>query len=152
METLQTKISNQIKEAMMAKEQVRLDTLRSVKSAFTNELVAKGKKPTEELSDEEALTVIMRLSKQRKDSIEQFTKGGRPELAEEEQAQLSVLEHFLPQMMSKGEVMTIAQAKKSELGIEDKSKAGILMSNVMKELKGKADGTLVKEVVDSLFS
>ncbi len=152
METLQSKISTQIKEAMLAKNQVRLDTLRGVKSAFTNELVAKGRKPTEELTDEEALAVIMRLSKQRKDSIEQFTKGGRPELAEEEKAQLDVLSAFLPQMMSREEVMMVALAKKAELGIEDKAKAGMLMSNVMKELKGKADGTLVKEVVDSLFS
>jgi uncharacterized protein YqeY len=62
------------------------------------------------------------------------------------------LQQFLPQMMSREEVMTVAQTKKTELGIDDKSKAGMLMSNVMKELKGKADGTLVKEVVDSLFS
>ena len=141
METLQTKISTQIKEAMMAKEQVRLDTLRGVKSAFT-----------EELTDDEALAVIVRLAKQRKDSIEQFTKGGRPDLAAEEESQLVFLQQFLPQMMSREEVMTIAQAKKTELGIDDKSKAGMLMSNAMKELKGKADGTLVKEVVDSLFS
>ncbi len=152
METLQAKISTQIKEAMMAKQQVRLDTLRGVKSAFTNELVAKGRKPTEELTDDEALAVIVRLAKQRKDSIEQFTKGGRPDLAEEEESQLVFLQEFLPQMMSREEVMTVAQAKKTELGIEDKAKAGMLMSNVMKELKGKADGTLVKEVVDSLFS
>jgi uncharacterized protein YqeY len=152
METLQTKISTQIKEAMMAKDQVRLDTLRGVKTAFTNELVAKGRKPTDELTDEESLAVIARLAKQRKDSIEQFAKGGRMDLAEDESAQLSVLEVFLPQMMSREEVMTVAQAKKTELAIEDKAKAGMLMSNVMKELKGKADGTLVKEVVDSLFS
>lgn len=152
METLQSQISEQIKSAMMAKDQVRLDTLRGVKSAFINELVAKGRKPTEDLTDDEATAVIMRLAKQRKDSIEQFTNGGRPELAAEEQAQLSVLEHFLPQMMSREEVMTIAQAKKAELGIEDKSKAGMLMSTIMKDLKGKADGTLVKEVVDSLFA
>ncbi len=152
MNNLQDSISQQIKDAMMAKDQVRLDTLRSVKSAFTNELVAKGRKPTESLSDEECIAVITRLAKQRKDSIEQFTNGGRPELAAEEKAQLDVLSAFLPQMMSKEDVMNIAIAKKSELGIEDKSKAGILMSNLMKDLKGKADGTLVKEVVDSLFS
>ena len=150
--SLQTDITTQIKDAMMAKDQVRLDTLRGVKSAFTNELVAKGRKPIEDLTDEESQAVIMRLAKQRKDSIEQFTKGGRPDLAEEELAQLSVLEHFLPQMMSKDEVMAVAQAKKSELGIEDKSKAGMLMASIMKDLKGKADGTLVKEVVDSLFN
>lgn len=152
MSSLQTTISEQIKQAMFAKDQVRLDTLRGVKSAFTNELVSKGRKPTEELSDEESIQVIQRLAKQRKDSIEQFTQGGRPELAAEEQAQLEVLAAFLPQMMSKEEISSIAITKKAELGIDDKSKAGMLMSTIMKELKGKADGTLVKEVVDSLFS
>lgn len=136
---------------MLAKDQVRLDTLRGIKSALTNELVAKGQKPTEILSDEAVIAVIMRLAKQRKDSIDQYTKGGRPELVAEEAAQLAVLETYLPAMMSKDEVMKIAEAKKAELGIEDKTKAGMLMSTLMKELKGKADGTLVKEVVDSLF-
>ena len=151
MESLHEKISHSIKDAMLAKDQVRLDTLRGIKSALTNELVAKGQKPTEILSDEAVVAVIMRLAKQRKDSIDQYTKGGRPELAAEEAAQLGVLETYLPAMMSKEEVMKIAETKKAELGIEDKTKAGILMSTLMKELKGKADGTLVKEVVDSLF-
>ena len=74
---LHEQIKNGIKEAMMAKDQVRLETLRGMSAAFTNELVAKGRKPNEILGDEEVLAVITRLSKQRKDSIEQFTKGGR---------------------------------------------------------------------------
>jgi hypothetical protein len=69
----------------------------------------------------------------------------------EEQAQLAILETYLPKMMEKSEVEKIAEAKKSELGITDATKKGMLMSALMKDLKGKADGTLVKEVVDSLF-
>ncbi len=148
---LHEQIKNQIKEAMMAKDTVRLETLRGMSAAFTNDLVAKGKKPNEMLSDEEALTVITRLSKQRKDSIEQFKKGGREDLVKEEEAQLAILETYLPKMMDKSEVEKIVKAKKEELGITDATKKGMLMAGVMKDLKGKADGTVVKEVVDSLF-
>ena len=120
-------------------------------AAFTNELVAKGKKPQEVLGDEEAMAVITRMSKQRKDSIEQYTAGGRPDLADEEKAQLAVIETFLPELMSREEVGKVARAKQIELGITDPSKKGMLMAGVMKDLKGKADGMVVKEVVDGLF-
>jgi uncharacterized protein YqeY len=145
-------IKNKIKEAMLAKEQVALDTYRGVSAAFTNELVAKNRKPNEILTDEEAIAVITRLAKQRKDSIEQFKKGNREDLVQEESAQLAILEKFLPKLMEKAEIEEIAKKKKEELGITDATKKGILMSGLMKDLKGKADGTLVKEVVDSLFA
>jgi uncharacterized protein YqeY len=144
-------IKAKIKEAMLARDSVRLEVLRGMVSAFTNELVAKGRKPQEMLSDEEALAVITRLSKQRKDSIEQYTKGGREDLVAEEKAQLAVIETFLPELMSKEEVEKVVKAKQAELGITDPTKKGMLMSGVMKDLKGKADGAIVKAVVDSLF-
>ena len=144
-------IKAKIKEAMLARDSVRLEVLRGMSAAFTNELVAKGQKPQDMLADEAAMAVIMRLSKQRKDSIEQYTKGGRPDLAEEEQAQLAVIETFLPEMRGNEEVEKVARAKQAELGITDAAKKGLLMAGVMKDLKGKADGMLVKEVVDSLF-
>ncbi|HWA32216.1 MAG TPA: GatB/YqeY domain-containing protein, partial [Candidatus Paceibacterota bacterium] len=142
---------NGIKEAMMSKDEVRLKTLRGMSAAFTNELVAKGKKPSDMLTDEEALTVITRLAKQRKDSIEQFTKGGRNDLVAEEQAELAILETYLPKMMDAAEVEKLARAKKDELGITDPAKKGMLMSALMKDLKGKADGAVVKSAVDGLF-
>ncbi len=148
---LHQKIKDSIKEAMLAKDAVLLETLRSMVAAFMNELVAKGRKPNEMLSDEEALTVITRLSKQRKDSIEQFKKGNREDLVKVEEAQLVILETYLPKMMDKSEVEKIAKSKKDELGINDATKKGMLMSVLMKDLKGRADGAMVKEVVDSLF-
>ncbi len=148
---IQDDIKAKIKEAMIAKDQVRLDVLRGMSAAFTNELVAKGKKPQDPISDEEAMAVIMRLAKQRKDSIDQFQKGGREDLVAEETAQLAVIEQFLPEMMGKDEIERVARAKQQELGITDPTKKGMLMAGVMKDLKGKADGMLVKEVVDSLF-
>jgi uncharacterized protein len=148
---LHEQIKNSIKEAMMAKDSVRLETLRGMSAAFTNELVAKGRKPQEMLNDEEVLAVITRLAKQRKDSIEQFKKGNREDLVKEESAQLAILETYLPKLMDKIEVEKIAKAKKEELGITDPTKKGMLMSALMKDLKGKADGTVVKEAVDALF-
>lgn len=144
-------IKAKIKEAMLARDGVRLEVLRGMVSAFTNELVSKGRKPQEMLTDEEALAVITRLSKQRKDSIEQYTKGGREDLVAEEKAQLAIIETFLPELMSREEVEKVVKAKQSELGIVDPTKKGMLMSAVMKDLKGKADGVVVKTVVDSLF-
>lgn len=135
----------------MKKDAVLLETLRGMTAAFMNELVAKGRKPNEMLTDEEVIAVITRMAKQRKDSIEQFKSGNRPDLVEVESAQLAILETYLPKLMDKSEVEGIAKAKKEELGITDATKKGMLMSALMKDLKGKADGMVVKEVVDSLF-
>ena len=148
---LHEQIRSGIKEAMMAKDSVRLETFRGMSAAFTNELVAKARKPSEILTDEEALSVIARLAKQRKDSIEQFKKGNRQDLVDVEEAQLKILETYLPKLMDRNEVEKIAKAKADELGIVEGTKKGMLMSLLMKDLKGKADGALVKEVVDSLF-
>ena len=136
---------------MIAKDTIRLNVLRGLITAFTNENVAKRRKPDEELTDEDTLTVIQRQAKQRKDSIEQFEKGGRPELAEAEKAELVILESYLPAQMSEEEVFQYVSKKHAELGMT-KEKAGQFMGLIMKELKGKADGTLVKRAVDKIFS
>ena len=148
---LHEQIKNNIKEAILAKNTGLLETLRSMVAGFTNELVAKNRKPNEILSDPDALTVINRLAKQRKDSIEQYKKGNRQDLVDEEEAQLAILETYLPKLMEKSEIEKIAKNKKEELGITDSTKKGMLMQALMKELKGKADGGIVKEAVDSLF-
>ena len=149
---LHEEIKNKIKDAMKAKDTVALNVYRGLVTAFTNELVATGKTPQDSLPDEQVGNVITRTAKQRKDAIEQFTKGGRMDLADEDRAQLSILETYLPKLMDKSEVENIAKLKQSELGITDPSKKGMLMSALMKDLKGKADGNVVKEVVDSLFA
>ena len=147
---LHEEIKGEIKKAMLAKDELRLSVMRGLTAAFMNEVVAMKRMPQELLSDEEALAVIRRQVKQRKDSIEQFTKGGRADLAQSEQAELTILETYLPQMMSREEIRKLAKAKIAEMGA-DKSKAGILVGALMKELKGKADGGEVKAVVDELL-
>jgi uncharacterized protein YqeY len=149
--TLHEQIRNNIKESMKSGDKVRLEVMRGLVTAFTNELVATGKTPQDMLSDEDAIKVITRASKQRKDSIEQFTKGGRMDLVDIEQDQLKIIEEFLPKLMDKSEIEEIVKNKIAELEVKDPTKKGMFMASVMKDLKGKADGSLVKEVVDRLF-
>lgn len=144
-------IREKLKDAMRAKDQVALDTYRGLLSAFTNELVAQGKTPQDEVTDEIALSVIKKTIKQRKDAISQFEAGGRQDLADADKAQLALLATFEPAMMSESDIRAIAIAKKAELTIEDKSKLGILVGAVMKATAGNADGQVVKKVVEELF-
>ncbi len=162
---LQQKIKSEIPIAMKARDQLRLDTLRGLITAFTNELVATKRKPDEMLADEEVLTVIRREVKKRKEASDAFRGGGREELAKKEDTERALLEVYLPAMMGREEIRKIVLAKIAETkanerergGTEpaderaDKSKAGQLVGALMKELKGKADGAEVKAVVDSIF-
>jgi uncharacterized protein YqeY len=150
--SIQQEMRDGIKAAMIAKDTVRLTVLRGLISAFTNESVAKGKTPQDELADDDAVAVIKRAVKQRKDSVDQFTKGNRMDLVENENAELKILETFLPKMMSKEDIKKIAEAKKAELNVTDKAGMGKFMGALMKEFAGKADGNDVKEVVESLFN
>ncbi len=136
-------------DAMRAREALRLSVLRGLITAFTNELVAKGLRPDGELSDEAVLSVISRAVKQRKDSIEQFTKGGRADLAEVEKEEQKILERYLPTQMSEEEIEIFIKAKLAESPV-DPSQKNQFMGMIMKELKGKADGTLVKLAVDKM--
>jgi len=149
---IHNQIREQIKDAMRAHDEIRLLTLRGLLSAFTNELVTLKRKPSEELADDEALAVIKRAVKQRKDSIEQFRTGGRNDLAESEEKELAILEPMLPKAASRDEIKKVAEVKKVELGITDKSKMGQLMGVIMKEFKGNADGNDVKAVVEELLN
>jgi uncharacterized protein YqeY len=143
-------IKTDMKEAMKAKDQVSLTVIRGLLSAFTNELVNLGRTPQDTLTEDEALAVIKRASKQRKDAIEQFVTGGREDLAGDEKAELAVIEKYLPAMMSEEQIRPIAEAKVAEFG-GDKSKIGQIIGAVVKETGGKADGADIKKVVTELL-
>jgi uncharacterized protein len=149
--TLHESLRVSLKDAMKAKDQVALRTIRSIITACTNELVAIGKTPQDILSDEQVQSVIKRLAKQRKESISQFEAANRPDLVTPEKEELAVLDSYLPTLLSQEEIRPIAEAKKIELGITDKRKSGILVGVIMKTLGSKADGGDVKIVVESLF-
>jgi len=133
---------------MRAKDTIRLNALRGMKAAFMSEAIMLKK---DALSDDDALTVIKRLVKQRRDSIDQFRKGGREELAAAEEAELKVLEAFQPAQMSEADVRKVAEAVKAKMGA-DKSKMGQLIGAVIKETKGRADGAVVKKIVEELLA
>lgn len=146
---MQEKIKAEMKAAMIAKDAVRLGTLRMLSAAFTNELVSQGRPPQEPLSDEDCMKVIKRLAKQRRDSMEQFLAGGRPELAEDEKNELTIIESFLPAQMSEAEIEAAVKAKLAASPI-DPSKKGMFVGAMMKELGPNADGARVKSVIDRL--
>ncbi|MBI3631916.1 MAG: GatB/YqeY domain-containing protein [Candidatus Vogelbacteria bacterium] len=149
---LHENIKGGIIEATKARDVARVAILRGLVADFTNELVAKRRLPTEFLSDEEAIEVIKRAVKKRLDSVSQFKAGGRQDLVNVEEAEIALLKPFLPRMMSQDEIRPIAEQKKAEMNFTDKTKSGMLVGAILKELKGKANGIDVKAVVDGLFS
>lgn len=148
---MQDTIKAEIKAAMIAKNMERLNVLRLISAAFTNELVSQGRPPTDPLSDEDCMKVLKRMAKQRKDSIDQFTAGGREDLAEAEKAELAVIETLLPAQMSEQEIEARVKEKLAANPI-DASKKGMFIGQMMKELGDTADGALVKQVVDRLVA
>ena len=147
----QEDIKREIIAAMKAKDQVKLAVMRALSAAATNESVTLGRGPTGELTEDEVMTLITRSAKQHKDSIAQFKAGGREDLVASEQAELDILTSLLPAQMSREEIEAMVKAKVAAEGITA-DKKNMLMGSLMKELKGKADGIIVKEVVDSLFA
>jgi len=148
--TLQEQIKHDMKTAMKAKESGKVTTLRGVMSAFTNELVSKGQMPQDPLSDDDALAVIKREAKKRKDAIQQFTDAGRPELAEGEQTELAILDAYLPELMSIDQIKPIVQDVLTGMG--DNPNMGQAMGAVMAKIGGAADGNDVRAVVQELLA
>lgn len=149
---LQDQIQTELVEAMKAKALLKVEVLRGLKAAFVNELVATKRLPTDTLPDADALNVIKREVKKRKEAAEAFRTGNRAELAQKEEDERVILEVYLPASMPKEEILKIALAKKLEMGITDKKEMGKFMGVLMKELAGRADGSDVKDVVASLFA
>lgn len=133
-----------IAAAMKARDQVRLDPLRMLKAALTNKQIEKGR----DLDDAEALQVVASLVKQRRDSIEQFAKGGRTDLVEKEAREIQILEGYLPPAMDEAELDATVQAAISETGATSPKDMGRVMKSVMARLAGRGvDGKAVNELV-----
>lgn len=147
--SISTQINEDIKKAMLARDEARLRALRAAKSAFLLALTDKNA-PTE-LDDAKAIQVLHKLAKQRKDSIEIFTANGRQELAEKEQEELIVLESFLPKAMDENEIREFLQNLIQELSITEKSQLGKVMPEAIKRLSGKADGKTVNQILNQLL-
>ncbi len=152
---MQEQVKQAIKAAMIAKDADKLQTMRLLSAALTNEAVseariASGKTGSDPLTDEECLKVVKKLVKQRKDSIEQFVAGGREDLADNEKRELAILEELLPAQMSREQIVDFVKSKiaSENPSVENKGK---FVGMVVKEIGGNADGAVVKEVVDELL-
>ncbi|KAA0211922.1 GatB/YqeY domain-containing protein [Ignavibacteria bacterium CHB1] len=143
---LKDKINDELKKAMLAKDQTRLDTLRSIRSEI---LMMDKSGLGREMNEEEELQLLNKQAKMRRDSIEQFKDGGREELAANEAAQLKVIEEFLPKQLSREEAEKVISAIVDGFETPVMADFGKIMGAVMKELKGKVDGKLVQELVKS---
>jgi uncharacterized protein YqeY len=146
--TIQEHIVADIKEAMKARAQDKLRVLRSLKAKLMEKEISKrtGGKAAK-LTDEQAVQVLMKAAKQRKESIDQFEEGGRKDLADNERTELKIIEAYLPEMMSEDEVRDIVLQKINALGAEGPQDMGKVMGPLMGQLKGKADGSLVSKIV-----
>ena len=134
-------------EAMKAKDAVRLNTLRLTLTACTDVLVQVGRKPDEKLEDAEVVAVLKRLVKQRRESAVQYRDAGRGERAVAEDTEREILEGYLPDEMSEEEVRSVVERVQQELSVSQRKDTGLLMKSVMKELHGKADGSVVAKIV-----
>lgn len=140
---LKQQIQQDLKQALKNKRALEVSVLRMLVSAVSNEEIAQKKKELG-LSNEEIIFIISRQIKQRKDSIEQYKKGGRLELAEQEERELEVLKGYLPEQISEQEI----RANVKEVVASGISDFGAVIGKVMAELKGQADGSLVRKIVE----
>lgn len=147
MGALSEKIRADLTEAMKAQQKERLSTLRMLQSAIKNEQINAG----HELSDEEAMTVIRKAVKQRQDSIEQYTKGNRPELAEKEQAEMELLKAYLPPELTDDELQNGVVDIIEALGATSKKDMGRVMKEATTRYKGRVDGKKLQEIVSRLL-
>lgn len=142
MGSLKDRIGNDLKAAMRARDQLRLDTLRSALSAF----IYKRSEAGQDLSDADEIDAVRRLVKQRGDSLAEFEKAGREDLAGKERAEREILLAYLPQQKSAAEIREMVQSAISEIAPEARNQ-GSVMKIVMPALKGLADGNLVRQIV-----
>ncbi len=144
--TLPERIDADLKEAMRAREAEKLGVLRMLKSAMKNAAIEKGG-ATAQLDEAEAIQVVRKQVKQRQDSVESFEKGGRPELAAKEKAEITILEHYLPAAMSAEALAEIVRQTIAEVGATSKAQMGAVMKALGPKVAGRADGrTLSQEV------
>lgn len=144
---LAERITEELKAAMREKDQLRMDTLRMLKSDIKNAEIDKHSV----LSDEEILSIVQRSIKKRRDSIEMYKTGGRQDLVDRETREATILAAYLPEQMGEEEIRALAKEAIAQSGASSKKDMGKVMGALMPKVKGKADGKLVQQVVSSLL-
>ncbi len=145
--SIKDQILEDLKTAMKAKDQARLRVLRSLKAKFLEKEISERKGGESSLSEAQYVEVLVKAAKQRKESIAQFTDGGREDLVEVERKELAIIEEYTPAMMSEDEVRKVVVEKISALGATGPQDMGKVMGALMGALKGKADGGLISSIV-----
>ncbi|HEX9015655.1 MAG TPA: GatB/YqeY domain-containing protein [Chloroflexota bacterium] len=146
--SLEDRLMADLKDAMRGHDELRVSTIRFARAALTNEAIDKRRA----LTDEEVLTVLARQVKQRRESIEEFKKGNRPDLVAKEQQEMEILLGYLPQQMSRDEIAVSAREVIQQVGATGPGDFGKVMSRLAPLLKGKADGKLIGEVVREILA
>ncbi len=150
--SLKDKITEEIKAAMKAKDKVRLETVRSIKKVILEEEVNARAAGKDSLTEAQEMDILARLAKQRRDSIEQYTQVGRQELADQEAAELAIIEEYLPKQLSDNEIAQVIDEIIVQVGASSAKDMGKVMGPAMQQLKGKADGKKVQEMVKTKLS
>tara|TARA_B100001741_G_C16554949_1_gene601928 strand:+ start:3933 stop:4367 length:435 start_codon:yes stop_codon:yes gene_type:complete len=141
-------INQLIKEAMLAKDSVRLSSLRAIKSAF---LLAQTEKGAGDLDDTAKQKIIQKQVKQRKDAAAIYLEQNRKDLASDEMAQVAILEEFLPEQLSEDKIREVVTAVIAQVGASSMADMGKVMGTVNQQLAGKADGKIIAQIVKSLL-
>jgi uncharacterized protein len=147
--SLLERLNKDMIQAMKNKEKDKLTTIRMMKSSLQNEAIKLGK---QELSAEEELTVLSRELKQRKDSLQEFEKAGRQDLAEKLRIEIEHVEQYMPEQLSEEELVSVIKQSIAETGAASKADMGRVMAAIMPKVKGKADGSLVNKLVQQHLS
>ncbi len=149
--SLKDRITEEIKAAMKAKEPIRLETLRSIKKTILEkEISVRPEQDT--LTETQEMEVLMHQAKQRRDSIEQYTKAGRQDLADKEAQELAIIETYLPKQLSEEEIVAIVDEIIAQVGASSAKDMGKVMGPAMQRLKGLADGGKVQQAVKARLS
>ncbi|GIO19763.1 hypothetical protein J18TS1_28630 [Oceanobacillus oncorhynchi subsp. incaldanensis] len=143
--TLLDRLNQDMKQAMKNKDKETLSVIRMVKASIQNESIKLGK---DTLSEDEELTILSREVKQRKDSLQEFKNAGREDLVEKTEKELEILEQYLPKQLSDEELTSIIQETIKEVDAGSMKDMGKVMGSVMPKVKGQADGTKIKQIVE----
>ncbi|MED4016484.1 MULTISPECIES: GatB/YqeY domain-containing protein [Sutcliffiella] len=146
--SLLERLNSDMKQAMRDKDKEKLSVIRMVKSTLQNEAIKLGK----DLSEDEELTVLSRELKQRKDSLQEFDKAGREDLVHKLQAEIIIVEHYMPEQLSEEEIAAIVKQTIADVNASSKAEMGKVMGALMPKVKGKADGSLVNKIVQQHLS
>jgi len=146
--SIMERLARDMVQATKARDSERLGVIRYLRSEAKNREIDLGR----ELKDEDAIEVLSRVARKHREAIDQFSEGGRPELVEREKRQLAVVETYLPESLSEQELAEIVDAAIEETGAEDPRGFGLVMKSIMPRVKGRADGKVVKDLVQQRLS